>query len=508
MGFFALSIRILSAQGDNISSDNGGSFTIRVEAREVIVPVFVAYKNIHVMYGLNLNNFHIFEDKIEQPVTNLRTISSNIWNVTDSVLPSSSHIEYSGNTKGIWYSPDQPQPDMSLRGGPMGINHTSTFIDSMFPILYLLSYTPPPSFEGACHQIKVTVDQSDAVDYARDEYCNVKHSAFDPLDGTKVGEMMKEVAESKLVAELPLAVQAAATFSGSSEAFENISIDLPWRSYQTVYQGCRLKDNVKILALVYTKEGRLVTRFSDESLTSSGWINIKWRYVDCSYKTLWLSSRYVTQIDLHPGSYYLKIVVFDGESFGRADLPIEVDRYDRNGFAVSDIVLCKRFTSMNIAWSWTKDRDFPWSWVNGKEPGYSDRAKLPINEISTAPEYHPLVSKGNGFTPAGDTVFHKKKHSPGDRMFSYFEVYEPALASGLAKVQYEMRVIDAKTDKTIVDTGFRSADSFVNSGKLIIPIAEEIAINKLPTGAYRVEVQASDSTGMQTPWRSASFTVE
>jgi len=64
MGFFALSIRILSAQGDNISSDNGGSFTIRVEAREVIVPVFVAYKNIHVMYGLNLNNFHIFEDKI------------------------------------------------------------------------------------------------------------------------------------------------------------------------------------------------------------------------------------------------------------------------------------------------------------------------------------------------------------------------------------------------------------------------------------------------------------
>ena len=93
-------------------------------------------------------------------------------------------------------------------------------------------------------------------------------------------------------------------------------------------------------------------------------------------------------------------------------------------------------------------------------------------------------------------------------MFSYFEVYEPALASGQARVQYEMRVIDAKTDKTIVDTGLRSAESFVNSEKLIIPIAEEVAINKLPTGAYRVEVQASDSTGEQTPWRSAFFTVE
>jgi len=93
-------------------------------------------------------------------------------------------------------------------------------------------------------------------------------------------------------------------------------------------------------------------------------------------------------------------------------------------------------------------------------------------------------------------------------MFSYFEVYEPTLSSGQTKVQYEMRVIDAKTDRTIVDTGLRSADSFVNPGKLIIPIAEEIAIDKLPVGVYRVEVQASDSTGKQTPWRSASFTVE
>jgi hypothetical protein len=71
-----------------------------------------------------------------------------------------------------------------------------------------------------------------------------------------------------------------------------------------------------------------------------------------------------------------------------------------------------------------------------------------------------------------------------------------------------MRVIDAKTAKTIVDTGLRSADSYVNPGKLIIPIAEGIAFKKLHTGAYRVEVQASDSTGKQTPWRSASFTVE
>jgi predicted phage tail protein len=90
----------------------------------------------------------------------------------------------------------------------------------------------------------------------------------------------------------------------------------------------------------------------------------------------------------------------------------------------------------------------------------------------------------------------------------YFEIYEPALASGQVKVQYEIRAMEVKTGQTIVDTGLRSAESDVNPGKLIIPIAEGIAFKKLHTGAYRVEVQASDSTGKQTPWRSASFTVE
>jgi predicted phage tail protein len=33
-------------------------------------------------------------------------------------------------------------------------------------------------------------------------------------------------------------------------------------------------------------------------------------------------------------------------------------------------------------------------------------------------------------------------------------------------------------------------------------------ISKLPKGSYRLDVQAIDSTGKSTGWRSANFTVE
>jgi hypothetical protein len=33
-------------------------------------------------------------------------------------------------------------------------------------------------------------------------------------------------------------------------------------------------------------------------------------------------------------------------------------------------------------------------------------------------------------------------------------------------------------------------------------------IRKLPKGSYRLDVQATDSTGKSTPWRTANFTIE
>jgi hypothetical protein len=41
-----------------------------------------------------------------------------------------------------------------------------------------------------------------------------------------------------------------------------------------------------------------------------------------------------------------------------------------------------------------------------------------------------------------------------------------------------------------------------------IPVGRGMDLSKLPMGSYRLDVQATDSTGKSAAWRSASFTVE
>jgi hypothetical protein len=524
IGFIAFFTPTLSAQSENVSSQSGDRFAIRVEAREVIVPVFVANKNYvpkkfpvdprkakkknieQEITGLTSKDIHVFEDGIEQPIKDLRVEPVRFWSVPDSII---SHKEYSDTPKGIWAGPD-------IFSGTYGrwvssnlellqFNDVQAQVSDVYHLSwYLIFYDPPSSVEGSCHQIKVTVDREDASVYSRNEYCNTKHSPSDPLKGTKAGERMEEAAASAQKTKIPITVQAAATFNSTSAGLVNIAVEFPWSALSTYWDGIYRTTDVTLLGLVYNKEGTLVSRFSDiafspkalDFYTHTGLplINdkIMREYGAVESTSSRLPVRYETQIDLPAGSYNLRIVLTDCKNFGRADVPFTVEAYDPNNIAVSEIVLGKRFTKMAVVWP-----------KYGQSKSIANPMKPPDGEVSTAPEYVPLVSKGIGITPTGDTRIHK-----GDSLLSYFEVYEPALASGLAKVQYEMRVIESKTGQTIVDTGLRSADSYINPGKLIIPIAEGIAFKKLHTGAYRVEVQASDSTGKQTPWRSASFTVE
>src|SRR5208337_2456695 len=162
--------------------------------------------------------------------------------------------------------------------------------------------------------------------------------------------------------------------------------------------------------------------------------------------------------------------------FSRVEVPLIVDRFDRENLAISGVVLCKRYHMVP------------------DEP----------REAGQSPQYVPLVSSGLEFTPAGDARFQKN-----DRLMTYFEIYEPPLGgTGAVKIVFQMRVKDASTGEISTDTGLRPVQLGSRPGNPVIPVAEEIAIDKLPAGTYRLEVQASDSTGKSTIWRGVSFTVE
>jgi hypothetical protein len=263
-------------------------------------------------------------------------------------------------------------------------------------------------------------------------------------------------------------------------------LDLPWKDFDSRWDARNdyWRSDLALLGLLFRDDKTLAGRFSDrnhdpwgesgESFQESGTVSPEAKE---ALKFV-IPSRYMTQMDVAPGSYTMKLVLTDGEQFGRVEVPIEVADYDRNKMALSSVILCKRFRK---------------------------QAQPAGQGVERASKYAPLVSNGIEFTPTGDTRFHTS-----DAMAAYFEIYEPLLSAsrGATRVRFRMRISDARTAEVKVDSGVRSADSYIRSGSSVIPVSQQIGLDKLSPGTYRLEVQASDSAGNQTDWRATSFAVE
>jgi len=467
-----LVVSILAAQVSR--AQDPGVAEIRVESKEVIVPVFVVDKTHgqwqadsngetrfvevdHEITGLTAKNFHVFQDGVEQHTQNVTMEPDHWWIVADNV---SHHAEYSCTPSGIWTCADV---------------EAATVQSSLHT--YFVAYVPPPSPEGSCHKVKIKVDHKPkATVYAREEYCNVQHLVSDPLVGTKAGNQMESFATSPQNARIPLFARANSFFDRV-----DLTVEFPWKSLQHELVGCFQRTTVSILGLVYTKDGTLATRFSDVACDSS----TKRHFIDdnptcedfqSSFEFVDLPTRYLTQLHLPSGDYSLKVVMTDGEKFGRIEIPVSVLKFDRQQLSISDVAVSKRFQKVADA----------------------------ADESTLAPEYVRLISKGLQFAAAADTQFLGRS----DRLLAYTEIYEPLLTNTTPlKVQFQMRIKDEKTGEIKSDTGLRPADSFVQEGKQVVPIALEVAITELPPGTYRLQIQASDTAGNKTEWREAVFTV-
>jgi hypothetical protein len=121
-----------------------------------------------------------------------------------------------------------------------------------------------------------------------------------------------------------------------------------------------------------------------------------------------------------------------------------------------------------------------------------------------APKYVPLVSNGVQLTPAGDMRFRR-----GEPLFAYFEVHQPLYAGESATtIQTRLKIINVTTGEINVDTGPRNATSSTRPIDQLIPVAEEIAVDKLGRAAYRMEVYVTESAGKSNVSRSANFSIE
>jgi len=410
-----------------------------------------------VIRGLTAADFQVFDDGKERAVQNVTYEQGPCWVFHDN---KGFHSELLGEAGGKWTSAEWPPVPVADYGNYCYGN-------------YVLTYALPVSPEGSCHQIKIKVNRRNAFVFARSEYCNAKHSASDPLNGTMLGKQMESDLASVKDNKVDIKLLAIAFYADTQATRVHIALDWPSKSLK------RYSTMNGVLGMVFKKDGSLVTRFSDLAEYPSEEENraLNGVYVG-NPNPATIATRYETQLILPPGEYDLRVVLSDGTRFGRAEIPLTVDSYDENELAISKVALCKQIQdadaySAKLRGAWT--------------------AKL-------LGSYVPLVSRDIEFKPTASTRFKKR-----ETLYTFFQIYEPLPE---ATVQIQMRIVDLKTSEVKSDPESISATSYMKPGSSVIPIGRGMDISKFPNGSYRLDVQATDSTGKSTPWRSANFTVE
>jgi len=455
---------------------------VRAESQQVLVPTFVFDATLMRVFppnangdydfskaevrGLTAKDFHLFEDGREQKIQNVgikedrRAIC-----VRDNM---GGYNELSDAPRGLWSTPES-----SYRPGD--VEH-----------YYVVSYVPPKSEIDSCHRIEVRVDRRNSYVFARSQYCNTEHSASDPLKGTQISHHMEEFAASAERGKVPLSATANFFYRAKGDALVSVALEFPWEKLKREWVPRDLNGQYSIqatittLGMVYRKDGTLATRFSAFGCCSSDEPNFirgpRQGRPAPEMDPISIPTRYETQLDLPPGDYNIELVISDGAKYGNSKVELTIPPFDREQLSISSIMLCKRFRDAMVA----------------------EKEEKAAN---LAPDYLPLVSNGVQFIPTADTRFRRR-----EPLFAYIEVYEP-LTSSPPTVTLRMEIFDAVTGELKVDTGKRNATSWIKPGNPVIAIAEQVAVDKLSRGNYRIEIQASDSNGATTG-RTTVFTVE
>jgi hypothetical protein len=493
-----LAVCIIACSAPELVAQNGdGLPVIRVRSREVLVPFMVhTTGRNYPVHNLEITDFLLFEDGVKQQIRSLQFELPYLGQSLDNLGFQSTYVL---TPMGKWV----------------------TFVTTPFwefqDGLYVLSYMPPESPEGSCHKLKLKlapvdrqgnafvmaelplrdskdappnllkVSRSNVWIYARDEYCNTEHFANDPVVATKLGKRMESYLSEGKGKGSSLQIQTTtfrvSPYASSGLARVHITVDFPSGAKKGIMANGGVPDVLfAIMGMIYRKDGTLAARFSDSD--PSGCLYGPDDEVDKDSRTSSyqicrqdMPNHYETEVQLPAGEYDLRVAMSYGGVFDRLQVPVSVDSYDGKQLGLSDIALCKRY-------------------YQHQEP---KSASVPTMQL----ELPPLVSKGIEFTPTGDTQFRK-----GEPLIAYFELYKPEPDVTQGKISFRLKVIDLKTNELKIDTGMRDAASWVQSGSAVIPVTQEIAIQKLPRGSYRLEVQASDSLGASTVWRAADFRVE
>jgi hypothetical protein len=424
--------------------------------------------------SLTAKDFLVFDDGVEEKIETV-TLEPNVGLTARDNF--GYHQEWSYTSRGIWSSTD-------LQGtfGPGSAGH-----------FYLIGYSPQAK-GGNCHSVKVKVDLPNTVVFSRNSYCVNKPYL---LMGPKFREKLERALTSSKPGRMSISYQTGFFYTGSGDVRLYLALEVPWDSLSRRWQDGRLQAEIGLLGQLSNADHKVVQSFDDFACClpglptyvrsrhptthylytpTPGDLDAKIEVEDPILDEAFVPTRYETQINLSSGNYVLRLVFSDNNEFSRLEIPLNIEPFARTGLNISSIVLCRRFRNARAA--------------------AQEAAATRL-----APQYIPLVSKELQFTPTGDTNFAR-----GEVLKAFFEVYEPLAKSGeVTPVHVNSRIVNAKTGAVVKDLGLKDATGFREPGSHVVPIWVDVPVESLPSGSYRVEIQARDAAGRSTIWREANF---
>lgn len=447
-----------------------------------------------VAQGLSESDFHVFDNGAEQKINYLKESDFSFWRDLN-------HQWFFYHIRGSWGG---------FPSGPLDIAAPTA--------TYVIGYTPSLSRSSNCHTIRVVAGDNEVV-LSRDHYCNGDEGETATMKGRKIAARMESLATSAALGSIKVSSRPFVFWSsrvlslmrdkpqpGFGSASASAAADYTYvvvvhdsRAPATVQIAteydlgtelwdypCPTNAAIYILGVVYNTNREVVARFGDRYPCSSKNQDNYYR-INTGYELegepgrRWVSipSRFNTQVELRPGKYDVHVVVSDGHRFGQARTPLSVEPIDSQALTTSDLAL------------------------NGilRDASRLLRDAAMVSPAPLVPS--PLVSKRAQFIPVPDARIPKKSRLP-----LYFEIYEPLLAEHSAEVFFRMKIMDLKDGTVVTNAGPTSAAECVTPGNVVIPIALNVDTEKLPSGQYKIEVQASDSAGRTTEWRTAEFEIQ
>jgi len=319
---------------------------------------------------------------------------------------------------------------------------------------YVLSYTPAESKEGSCHTLRVKVDRSGTSVRARANYCESKPQ--DLLAGTIAGQDLERRAAGAQTSGIGALMQLSYFYLSPNVARVNLAMEIPADALKFENQKGKPRAEINFLGIASAPDGGLGARFSDTLKLDP----------DSRGRPL----HYEKEFKIVPGRYSFTMAFSSGgESFGKLEMPLNVDSRQAGELALSGIALSKE-----------------------THPA----AELGLGLSGLIENRTPLVTDGAQIVPSGSNQFRKSEAG-----YFYFEVYAPDPAS----VRVGVRVLDRKTGDPKSDSGLMKLA--LPNGSGAIPAGSRLPIDTLAAGSYELELTVVDAAGKQIK-RTADFEVK